>query len=339
MSEIAKLEPTLSQLGNALNSPAIELARSASLSISGLLQTVRPMSEMTAQIADISQTWKDEMAPMRTLLDSIAASEIALGARLAQISEVTLLAQASLSTFPWEEVGSVLRITGELRASLSSSYLDFSRSYSQLFQSLEELPLGVLSFPPVVSELPATEFFNASDLLKTISTEEPDRELPEQEERAREEILEETEGALETLLANLDGGLVELWHGANQALVSDNPDRIRHFTTSLRELFTHILHQLAPDDKVRAWSTAPGHFSDGRPTRRARLLFVCKPVDHGPFHQFVDKDVAAVLEILDLFQRGTHEMTTPFSQAQLAALKVRMESAIRLMLELSQFDT
>ena len=241
-----------------------------------------------------------------------------------------------MQTLPWEELGKSLRITDELRAALGDSYVDFSRSFSHLVGSFEDPSISLLTMPPVVSQMPGPEFFNATQLLNVITIEKPNTELAEQEELASEQIRQETEEALEPLLANLDPSLVRLWRGAQAALVSRNPDRIRHFVTSLRELFTHVLHRLAPDDEVHAWSTSPEHFSQGRPTRRARLLYICDPIDHHAFRQFVEKDVTLVLEFLSLFQRGTHEVDVSYTEPQLLALRVRMESVIRFMLEVNR---
>ena len=137
----------------------------------------------------------------------------------------------------------------------------------------------------------------------------------------------------------MDDSLVQLWEGARGAFDSSNPDRVRHFAVSLRELFTHVLQQLAPDDKVRQWSTSPDLFSDNRPTRKARLLFICRDISNGSFIDFIEKDIAAVLELVKLFQRATHQVIVPYTEAQLEALMIRMESSIRFMLEISQLGS
>ena len=46
------------------------------------------------------------------------------------------------------------------------------------------------------------------------------------------------------------------------------------------------------------------------------------------------KDVDATLEFLQLFQQGTHEVTSSFSEIQLDTMKHRMESALRFVLEI-----
>src|SRR5260370_41197600 len=145
----------------------------------------------------------------------------------------------------------------------------------------------------------------------------------------------QTTEALEALLAELDINLVRLRQGANQALLSDNVDRGRHFLISLRELFTQVLHRLAPDNKIKNWTASPEHFDKGRPTRKARLLFVCRGINYDPFSSFVEKDIASILSACDIFNRA-HEVAIPFTQEQLVALKIRVESALRLLLTIGK---
>lgn len=123
-------------------------------------------------------------------------------------------------------------------------------------------------------------------------------------------------------------------NGARKSLRSNNPDRIRHFAISLRELFTRVLHSLAPDEKVGEWSQDPNHYHKGRPTRRARLLFACREINQDPFSNFIEKDIDAVIAFLKLFQKGTHEAKSNFTDAQLTALQNRAESTLRFLLEI-----
>jgi hypothetical protein len=125
---------------------------------------------------------------------------------------------------------------------------------------------------------------------------------------------------------------------SKEAARSENPDRARHVSTSLRELYTHIVHRIAPDSEVQSWTSESSHFHNGRPTRKARLLYVCRHLNHGPFETFVQKDVAAALGFLDLFQMGTHDIVPAFSATQLSSLIQRMEGLLRFLLETSKAE-
>lgn len=338
-SWIAQLQKTVSQLSIGMDSPAVELAKSANLSISHMIGRVQLPDDAIRQATRMSQSWREEINRMQKMANSISISEAAVRSHLADISRLTILAQGSLSVIPHAEIGEALNLTTGIRNTLSKSFLDFSLSYTTLFQSFEKSDFGVLISPPKISQLPSIEYFNASDLINVISAENVESELEEQKQQVQNEINDEIEGTLPILLSELDENLIRLWEGARDALDSRNADRVRHFAISLRELFTQVIHRLAPDDYVREWSTSPQDFSRNRPTRRARLLFICRGINHGPFVDFVKKDIAAVLEFTNLFQRGTHEVTAPYTEEQLVALRSRMESMLRFMLEISRLNS
>jgi len=97
-----------------------------------------------------------------------------------------------------------------------------------------------------------------------------------------------------------------------------------------------VLHQLAPDNEIQGWSSSPEHYHEGKPTRKARLLFICRHINQMPLVKFVEKDIDAAIEFLNLFQRGTHAVDVQYTPAQLTALTVRMDSILRFILEVSQ---
>ena len=90
---------------------------------------------------------------------------------------------------------------------------------------------------PVIVQYPPREVFREVEILKEIITPEYDREIPDEYEVlvVPEEIL------LESRLRDIDRGLPNLLQGARLASSTDNPDRARHVTVSLRELIGHVL--------------------------------------------------------------------------------------------------
>ncbi len=119
--------------------------------------------------------------------------------------------------------------------------------------------------------------------------------------------------------------------GAKQALTSDNPDKIRHALVSLREAFTHVLHRVTPDNLILPWISNQKDVSDylhnSKPTRKARLLYICRNISHEPLTNFFQKEIAATLELIDIFQK-VHESELPLSISQLKAIIVKTESAL-----------
>jgi len=304
------------------------------LSETNALQKVVEQAEFARRLlpeTSVLQKMLEQVHVTNTLLSSIN-----IPSRLIENINALKWAYVSLSSLPWTNIGNALKIDTGSRTILENDVLAFSNSYFALSQSLERTVIDVnLTSSIPIFELPEVELFNSVDLLEAVTVENEESEAisenDEDKQSLRNEISTQTAEALETLLAGLDRNLIPLWQGANQALMSNNIDRNRHFLVSLRELFTHVLHQLAPNDEIRAWTTSPEHFDRGQPTRRARLLFICREINYSPFSSFVEKDIASILTLWELLNRS-HEIAIPLTQKQLVALKIRIEGALRLLL-------
>ena len=160
------------------------------------------------------------------------------------------------------------------------------------------------------------------------------RPIQRTREEVREQISDRNALRLEALLATLDPRLCNLWHGARMAAESKNPDRVRHALASLRELERLVVHKLAPDRDVLKWSSDPLHFSDGKPTRRARLLYICDPVACDPLTDYVHAEVASVLALVGLFNKGTHGLGVKVSRRQMELIFGRLETMLCMLIEL-----
>jgi hypothetical protein len=335
-----RLVAQMSAMGRADHLSLFESARSASSSTLNILNDLRPRISAVEQLNAVSPSWRREVEDLRRLhsLPDVRI-ESALGVHLTRITERTLLAQDALAGIHRRDVGAALGVADATRRAVENRFVRFADSYSRLFESFEHPRTSILTLPPRLSELPAVEFFNGIDLLRATSfSDEPEDEFEEDRQDAREEIAGETDGALPALLSKLNPELLRLWEGARQARRSSNPDRVRHFATSLRELLTHVLHQLSPDDELRTWSSSAADFANNRPTRKARLRFIAREIDHGPFTEFVEKDINATLAAFNLFHAGTHAISSRLTEPQLAALQAKVESAIYFMIMTARGD-
>jgi hypothetical protein len=139
-----------------------------------------------------------------------------------------------------------------------------------------------------------------------------------------------------SLLGALDPALCTLYVGAREAFEGGNPDRARHVLSSLRELLDHVLRRLAPDELVLTWMPAhrDGLLHAGRPTRRARVLYVCRNLDHPPLTDFVDEDVRTSVKLVEVFNH-VHELRPGLSDVQLGALILRVDSWLTYILQIS----
>jgi hypothetical protein len=98
------------------------------------------------------------------------------------------------------------------------------------------------------------------------------------------------------------------------------------------------LHLLSPDDKIKSWNTDVSFYHEGKPTRNARLHYICRNISNKPFNKFVEKDIQSTLEFITIFQEGTHSIESGFTPQQLIAMKSKAETTLKFLLEI-EFST
>jgi len=247
----------------------------------------------------------------------------------------TRMGEENLSSFEWAMTGSRYDLSKSLVGPAQAGFLAFTANYRNVLESMSAKP-NWLYEAPAVAKLPALEYYTSSQILRLVS----DEDVPV------EEIAEETEKAaagqsdyLLEYLPRLDPDLPVMWLGATQALRSDNPDKIRHFITSLRELFAHVLHILAPDDAFAQWDREKAYYDKNKPTRQGRLLFICRnmPGSDAVFAKFMKNDVDSAISLIRMFQGGTHKIMSDYSPKELELILIRAELSLRTFLKV-EFD-
>jgi hypothetical protein len=287
--------------------------------------------EWKGLLGGVSKDWLREMDLGTKMMAAVTG--VALKSHVINIADLSLQAEGLLSSLSPDGLGLTLSLSDEARIALTSSFIDFSHSYRGLVESFEASPASLLSLGPRLSRLPAVEYYNGAVLSRSVSVQEDN----EEGNYSHNEIVE-TGDVLHGFLVRLNPRLVPIRDGARKALDSRNPDRVRHFSSSYRELLTHVLYALAPDDGIRRWSASPEHYHNKRPTRKARLLYISRLINQTPFETFVDNDIAAVLEHFELLNGGTHGIDPQYTDAQLRALQTRIEGAITFLFEISQTE-
>jgi hypothetical protein len=219
--------------------------------------------------------------------------------------------------------------SGPARASpLVRSHQKLVRSYGDLSEA--ETSDEGKALPEPVKALPTTEVFTSAEVLEeiSVSTQEAsseEEEIREERREIRREISAETLIRLESALAEVDPRFPRMWLGAVSALRSENPEKVRHFSTSCRELLTQLVHQFAPDGEIHQWTSDPEHFGPNqRPTRKARLFYICRFYrGSSKLASFTENDIHDVLELFNHYQRGVHSVATGFSEDEIDALEIR----------------
>lgn len=329
-------ESTISRERMAADIARLTAPSLAPSSVASLLESLRPGRELAQQAITMHDTWRRLMPADQLRFADFAPT--ALGAHLASISRLAETSRMFTERLDLGAIGRTLAVGADARRVLAEGFGGLLAAYGSFYEDVGGSEAAVLALPPPLSVRPALEFFAATDLAQATTGDDVEAEAEEELDGARAQVAAENDAALAASLADRFPDLMIMLDGARAAYAARGPDYVRHFTTSLRELFTQVLHQLAPDPDVRGFSDNPDDFPRGKPTRAVRLRYICRAIDSGPFTEFVEKDIRAMVAFAELFQAGTHEAVSSYTPPQLRALLARMEGTIRFLLEIEESD-
>ena len=313
---------------SALASPAFD----ASQSITKMLDRFRVDTQLADVVAKTSRDWSEILRASETFHQR---TFLPVETHLARLYELSAISEASLLRVRAADFGSRFGLADLDRNELLDAHTRFGAEYRTFFDDVSKDDVRVIELPKPLTELPAAEFANQASLVVSTSRVEYDDATDEAERAVSDELATEAGDHLTVLVSDLSQDLTDLLRGARVAVESRPPDFVRHFATSFRELFTQVLQTVAPDDQVKAWTKDKQHYHNGRPTRRARLLYVIRDVD-SMFGGFLNADVDTALTFLDAFQKGTHGVRPDFSEDEILRMGRRMEGLLRLMLVVHQ---
>lgn len=239
-----------------------------------------------------------------------------------------LLAQGSLGVLENTRLGGLIGADATFRRSTSAHLGLLTRSFGGVVASFASGPK--LAGSSLSVAYPSAEYLRHVEMLGSVTAKGA---VPTSSTTLDAAVGEESP-FVEDALGRLDGALPRLLTGARAALAGQNPDRTRHVTTSLRELLMHVVRALAPDESVIAWATEPGLIENGRPTRRGRLLYICRGIGEEPLAQFTQRDVQATLAFMDSLSAGTHVVQSALTPNQLRTVVARAESLLLYLLQI-----
>jgi hypothetical protein len=208
--------------------------------------------------------------------------------------------------------------------SISSRAISFTENLNSSFHNLQELIVNQNIAPHLQSYFvkPALEVSCQYKIIKDLDfIDGKDVEAIEEEYT---NLLEEDCNDIDKLILKADKDWMILLRGAEESLLSANPDRVRHTITSLRELVTQVIYRYAPDNKIRKNYSESEWYFQNKPTRRARLHYLLtRKHNNDLLVDFTDKDIDAVLALFDLYNKGTHEVISVLSPEQLRFIVLR----------------
>jgi len=302
-----------------------------------LIKQATATSRIAESLSAAHQSWLDTIKPIQH--DFSHLSQLQASAKLALCDTSLRLAATErlMAGIDFEAIRGRFQIEIPVIAGLESSIAHVAASYGSLAESLREIS-DITRLPAFVLPGATREIYTTSFALETLRPWD-DRD----EDEAETEIQFVAEAELETsgciaLLQQVDPGLARPYIGARDALYGNNADRARHILSSLRELWNHLLRRLAPDDLVAAWipgvSNQKDLLHDGKPTRRARVLYVCRELNNDPLTDFLIHDTRALVKLIELFNR-VHELETELTDEQLRAILLKTDSWLMYILQIS----
>lgn len=221
----------------------------------------------------------------------------------------------------------IAKMQGPLVLPAQSALLESLGGTISSYQNLMKDVLPVERFsvlPDAVRYYPTIEMRNTSIITAQLVGEET--------YQPKEDIIAPDQAELLNWLKNLDPSFSNMLLGAEQAIYSKNPDHLRHFASSHRELCTHILHLLAPNDQVKEWTKDPNHFDkEGKPTRKARLKYISRNHKNNTFVDFLIKDFENQMALLNADE---HRESQEYTDQELNALHMRFLSMLGFLMQI-----
>ncbi|MDR2548965.1 MAG: hypothetical protein LBD10_01980 [Desulfobulbus sp.] len=302
-----------------------------------LIKQATATSSIAKSLSSTHPSWLDTIKPIKHDFSHI--SQLQASAKLALCDTSLRLAATErlMADIDFAAIRGRFQVEMPVIAGLESSIAHVAASYGDLAESLREIS-DITRLPAFVLPGATREIYTTSFALETLHPwNDRDEDEAETEIQLVAEAELETSGCI-ALLQQVDPGLARPYIGARDALYGNNADRARHILSSLRELWNHLLRRLAPDDLVAAWIPGVSNQKDllheGKPTRRARVLYVCRELNNDPLTDFLIHDTRALVKMIELFNR-VHELETALTDEQLRAILLRTDSWLMYILQIS----
>ena len=277
------------------------------------------------------QTWLEGIKPIQ---DSIEQLQAAAKLSLSDIAYRMAVSERLFARIDFDAMRQAMVLPEPAFLKFQNVIGNVTSTYEKLAASVHVLP--DLTYLPTFALPGATrEVFITGYALDTIRVpEEPEDVEDASVVQLIAEVEQETSGCI-GLLQAVDPALARPYIGAHDAFRGRNADKARHILSSLREFWNHLLHRLAPDEHVLSWISTEDKklLYEGRPTRRARVLYVCRSLNHEPLADFVVQDTRALVKLVEFFNR-VHELDLELTDEQLRAILLRTDSWLTYILQI-----
>ncbi len=282
-------------------------------------------SRLLADLTRVHPTW---LRDIKSVQDQAAAVQIAATLSLREMAYRLTVSERMFARIDIPAISRPIAFQENAMLRLRALSDDLTTTYRKLTESLPTFT-DIIHLPKFVLPSATREVFIANHTVDKLA------ECNEAESEPNVAELALVEGSIEgpsncvALLRAVDPKLVEMYEGARVALRESKPDNGRHILSSLRELVNHLLRRIAPDESVLAWiPEGNGNWlHEGKPTRKARLRYLCREIDHPPMDDFVVADTKAMVKFIEIFNL-IHQPEIELSGQQLRALLQRTDSFV-----------
>lgn len=158
---------------------------------------------------------------------------------------------------------------------------------------------------------------------------------------AEEDGLLRTEaGEIEERLKKINPALVIPYRGALKAFRRRDDDYIRQVAASLRELFVHLLREIAPDPAIALWNASLMP-AEGKVPYRARLTYVFRAAAGSrAYARMTKNDIDHVLQNFYLLEgEGVHKLESDLEYEEVRLLVARCEYGLLVVLRAHELST
>lgn len=297
----------------------------ANQNLQHIIDQTTASSRLAADLTRVHHTWLRDLTSVQ---DQAAALQVAANLSLGKMAYRLTVSECMFARVDIPAISQPIALPENAILRLRAFNDDLTATYRKLAESFRTYR-DIIHLPKFVLPGATREVFFANHALNKLGErDEAESEQDLAELTLVEEAIEETSNC-PALLRDVDPQLVKMYEGALGSLRDDNPDRKRHVLSSLRELVNHLLWKMAPDEKVLAWIPANNGnwLHEEKPTRNARLRYLCREIEHGPMDDFVIADTKAMLKFIKILNR-THQLEIALSRQQLQALLHRTASFV-----------
>ncbi len=282
-------------------------------------------------LARVHASW---MRNVQASADRLSHIQASAKLALTSASQMATIAETFSTRIDFDRIRNAFKFQDDIVAQLQGRFENLTSGFDRLALAVESLP-KLTALPSFVLPSASREVLVTGRAVMELWPDDAE-DADDEQASVLADVREETSGVFD-LLSRVNPALAKAYQGAREALSGGGIDRGRHVLASLRELWGHLLRSLASDENVIPWLSGkhPELLHEGKPTRRARILYVCREINHEPLSDFLDSDTKALVEYVQFLNR-VHQLETGLSDRQLNALLLRTDSWLTFMIQISE---